>query len=101
MDLMAGIEDVKELLSKERFPNLSHLGIVDSEIQDEVVEAILESDLLPQLKVVECSMGCLTDKGGQAILDGKERIGHLEKLDLHYHYLSDEMMKKLEHFRSQ
>lgn len=89
------IGDIKDLLHKEKFPGLRYLGIVDSEIQNEVVGAVLESDLLPQLNVIEFSMGCLTDEGGQKILDHKDKIAHLEKLDLHFHYLSDEMMEKL------
>lgn len=91
----ADLEDIKLLLSKALFPSLSHLGIVNSEMQNKVVEAVLQSDLMPQLQVLEFSMGCLTDVGGQFILDHKEELQHLEKLDLHFHYLSNDMMLKL------
>lgn len=91
----ADIEDIKLLLSKVLFPSLNHLGIVNSEIQNKIAEAVLQSDLIPQLQVLEFSMGCLTDVGGQFILDHKDQIQHLEKLDLHFHYLSNDMMSKL------
>lgn len=90
------IEDVKQLLNKDLFPSLTHLEIVDSEIEDEVVKAVLESDILPQLKQLAFSMGCLTDEGGNYILEHKDKISHLEQLDLNYHYLTDETMNKLQ-----
>ena len=37
-----------------------------------------------------------SDKGGQLLLERLPEFPNIEKLDLHYHYLSDEMMGKLE-----
>ncbi len=45
----ADIEIFRPLFSKERFPKLTYLGIVNSEEQDKIVEMFLESDILPQL----------------------------------------------------
>ncbi|MHC1747245.1 MAG: STM4015 family protein [Cellulosilyticaceae bacterium] len=89
------IEDVKPLLSKALFPSLTRLELVDSEIEDEVVKAVLESDILAQLKQLAFSKGCLTDEGGNEILQHQDKVSHLENLDLSYHYLTDEMMEKL------
>lgn len=90
------IEDVKELLEQSDFPKLQILGLCDSEIQDEICEAVLASKYIKQIERLELSMGSLTDKGGQLLLDKLPEFPNIKELDLHYHYLSDEMMEKLE-----
>ncbi len=89
------IENLKPLTSKQLFPNLTRLGLVDSEIQDEITEMILESSILPQLEILDLSYGCITDKGGQLLLDNTDKIGHLSELKIEYHYFSDEMIAQL------
>lgn len=90
------IEDIKELLEKSNFPKLEILGLCDSQIQDEICEAVLESKYMKQIKRLELSMGSLTDKGGQLLLDKLPEFPNVKYLDVHYHFLSDKMMKKLE-----
>lgn len=90
------IEDVKELLEQSDFPKLKILGLCDSEIQDEICEAVLASKYIKQIERLELSMGSLTDKGGQLLLDKLPEFPNVKELDVHYHYLSDDMMEKLE-----
>lgn len=90
------IDDIKELLENSDFPKLEHLGLCDSEIQDEVTEAVLDSKYIKQVSSLALSMGTLTDKGGQLLLDKIPSYDNIKKLDLHYHFLSDKMMKNLE-----
>lgn len=87
---------IKELLKEADFPNLIYLGIVDSEIQDELTEIILESKFIDQITVLDLSLGTLTDKGGELLLEKIPSHPNIKKLNLHYNYLSDEMAKKLE-----
>ena len=87
---------VQELLAKSDFPGLTYLGITDSEIQDELTAVVLESKYMHQINTLDLSNGTLTDKGGQLLLERLPEFPNIEKLDLHYHYLSDEMMGKLE-----
>lgn len=103
--LYIGVEDygfdgdadtVRELLSVSDFPRLTYLGITDSEIQDELTAVVLESKYMQQITTLDLSNGTLTDKGGQLLLEKLPGCPNLEKLDVHYHYLSDEMMGKLE-----
>ncbi len=89
------VKDIIPLLSKYKFPRLKTLGIVNSDEQDKVVEIVLNSDILPQLDNLLFSFGVLTDKGGEIILNNADKLKHLKKLDLHYNYLSEEMIKKL------
>lgn len=90
------IKDIKELLEKSNFPKLEILGLCDSQIQDEICEAVLASKYMKQMKRLELSMGSLTDKGGQLLLDKLPEFPNVKYLDVHYHFLSDEMMKKLQ-----
>jgi hypothetical protein len=93
--LDCSLEDIAALVQKDRFPNLKELGLTNSEWQNEIVTMILASDILPQLEVLDISCGCLTDEGGQAILDGQDKLAGLKRLKADYHYMSKEMMKKL------
>lgn len=90
------IKTIKSLLKNSDFPNLKYLGLVDSEIQDEVAEAVIESKYMKQVEALALSYGVLTDKGGQALLEAVLKNKNLKFLDLHYHYMSDKMVKKLE-----
>lgn len=102
--LYIGIEDygfdgnadtVKELLEKADFPNLSYLGITDSEIQDELAQVVLNSKFMGQIETLDLSMGTLTDQGGALLLEMLPKWPNVKTLDVHYHYMSDEMEEKL------
>lgn len=89
-------DTIREFLEKADFPKLAYLGIVDSEIQDEVAEAVLESKFMGQVSTLDLSLGTLTDKGGALLLDKLPAYPNVKKLDVHYHFMSDEMTSKLE-----
>jgi predicted DNA-binding WGR domain protein len=83
------------LLSRKDMPKLSWLGLRDAEFTDDLVPLIARSVLLPQLKTLDLSMGCLTDKGAQEILNHRTAFAHLESLNLEQNVLSAEMTKTL------
>lgn len=89
------IEDIKDLLKADFIKHVEYLGLGNSEIQDEIVEEFFKLGSLFNIKVLDLSNGTLTDKGGQILLDNAEMLKKLDKLDLTYHFLSDEMMEKL------
>lgn len=89
------ISTIKNLLEQSDFSQLTYLGITDSEIQDEITEVVLNCKYMNQIETLDLSMGTLTDKGGQMLLDTLGQYSNIKNLDLHYHYLSDDMMKKL------
>jgi predicted DNA-binding WGR domain protein len=89
------LEDLSGLAQKSLFPKLKELGFVNSAAQNEVVKIILESDILPQLEILDLCCGSLTDVGGQMLLDAQDKLAHLKKLDAHYHFLSADMQKSL------
>jgi len=102
--LYVGVEDygfdgnadtIKELLAKADFPKLQYLGITDSEIQDELTKVVLESKFMSQIETLDLSMGTLTDIGGALLLEAVPKFPNIKTLDVHYHYMSDEMEEKL------
>ena len=90
------LDIVMKLASKSLFPSLTHLGLVNSEEQNEIVRRVLESDILPQLEVLALSCGTLTDEGAEHLLKHADRLSHLKLLDLYHHYLTTAMQKKLQ-----
>lgn len=89
------VEEIEAALAEMDFPKLEYLGLLDSELQDELVPVALACPLAKQLTTLDLSCGTLTDKGGALLLAGVAALPKLQKLDLHHHFLSDEMMAKL------
>ena len=87
---------IRAFLEEADFPKLEYLGIEDSEIQDELVQAVLESKYMKQLKVLDLANGTLTDKGGALLLETIPSYPNIEELDVHFHYMSEGMVKDLQ-----
>ncbi|MFE6761089.1 STM4015 family protein [Streptomyces sp. NPDC057689] len=87
----ATVADMAPLLSGGAFPRLRHLGLQNSEIQDEIAVAVASAPVVAQLESLALSMGTLSDAGGLALLGGQP-LTHLDYLDLQHHYLGDEVM---------
>ncbi|QKG21160.1 STM4015 family protein [Actinomadura verrucosospora] len=90
----ATVADLAPLLSGERLPALRHLGLEDSQIQDEIAAAVAGAPIVARLETLSLAMGILTDQGAEALLSGQP-LTHLRKLDLHHHFLSDAMVERL------
>ena len=90
------ISTIKDLLANSDFPKLTYLGLTDSETQDQSTEAVFDSKYISQITTLDLSMGSLTDKGGQMLLEKLPDYPNIKNLNLEYHYLSDKMMHKLE-----
>ncbi|GAA3885156.1 STM4015 family protein [Streptomyces sedi] len=90
----ASVDDLAPILSGERLPSLTHLGLCNSEIQDEVCAAVASAPVVARLEALDLSMGILTDDGAAALLSGQP-LTHLRELDLSHNYLSDAMRTRL------
>ncbi|WP_308212416.1 hypothetical protein [Actinomadura madurae] len=88
------VADLAPLLSGERLPALRHLGLEDSEIEDEIAAAVAGAPVVARLESLSLAMGILTDQGAEALLSGQP-LTHLRRLDLHHHFLSDAMMERV------
>lgn len=49
---------------------------------------------MAQLRVLDLSNGTLGDEGGAALLDGQP-LTHLERLDLHHHFMTEQMERRI------
>lgn len=90
------IAAIQEFLEESDFPQLTYLGLTDSEIQDEVAEAALSCKYISQISTLDLSMGTMTDKGGQMLLEGLPKYPNIKKLELAHHFLSEDMMERFE-----
>jgi len=88
------VELLEPLLQGKLFPNLKYLGLRNSEISDEIAEAISTAPILERLEVLDLSMGTLGDRGADALLKAPA-LAKLKKLDVHHHYISDEKVRQL------
>ncbi|MFB6893619.1 STM4015 family protein [Kitasatospora sp. NPDC056327] len=90
----ATIDDVAPILTGTRLPALRHLGLENSEFQDEIAAAVANAPVVPQLRTLSLAMGVLSDEGAAALLEGQP-LTHLKALDLHHHYLTDAMQERV------
>jgi hypothetical protein len=88
--------DLDGLLTGDGMPNLKHLGLQNSEFQNEIAQKLAGSKILAQLESVDLSMGTMDDTGAQALLDNKDAFKHLKSINLDENYLSPGMITKLQ-----
>ena len=82
------LKEVAPLLERTDLKNLTYLGLKNSEFANDIAKAVVGSKLVRQLKVLDLSLGTMTDEGAQALADGKAALKHLEVLDLTRNYLT-------------
>ncbi|CAM5406781.1 MULTISPECIES: STM4015 family protein [Streptomyces] len=90
----ATVDDIRPLLSGGVFPRLRHLGLQNSEIQDEIALAVGSAPVVAQLETLALSLGTLSDTGGEALLNGQP-LSHLSTLDLRHHYLTGPVLDRI------
>ncbi|MFJ1546210.1 STM4015 family protein [Streptomyces sp. NPDC088246] len=90
----ADVADLAPLLSGSRFPRLRHLGLRNSEVQNEIAAAVAGAPVIAQLRTLDLSHGTLGDEGAAALLDGQP-LTHLERLDLHHHFMTEPMERRI------
>lgn len=86
---------VKPFLYDNPFPKLKYLGLKNCDHQNDIARIASDAPVLDQLEVLDLSCGTLQDSGGEALL-GSERVKQLQKLDLHHHFMSDELVAQFE-----
>jgi hypothetical protein len=82
-------------LSGSSFPRLTYLGLRDSEIADAVAAAVASAPILDRIRILDLSLGTLGDEGAAALL-ANPAVARLEKLDIHHHFCSNEMIARLQ-----
>ncbi|NTW04232.1 MAG: hypothetical protein HGA19_23705 [Oscillochloris sp.] len=90
----ATVDDLTPILAGDHFPQLRYLGLRNSAIADEIAAAVAQSQVLERIRVLDLSLGTLSDVGAEALL-ASATVRQLEKLDLHHHYCSPELIARL------
>ena len=90
----ATVADLQPLLSGKLFPRLRYLGLRNAQIADQVAAAVVDCPLLQRLEILDLSLGVLTNTGAEALL--KLQSPSLKRLDLHYNYISQDLIGRLE-----
>ncbi len=87
-------DDLEQLLSPCPFPKLTYLGLCDDCKADETAKLIARVGLPPTVRVLDLSLGTLSDEGAEA-LAGSDCLKQLGKLDIHYHFVSPAVVERL------
>ncbi|MER5636083.1 STM4015 family protein [Kitasatospora sp. NPDC002227] len=90
----ATVADLAPVLDGARLPALRHLGLENSDLEDEIAAAVAGAPVVARLESLSLAMGVLTDEGAGALLAGQP-LTHLKSLDLHHHYLTDPVAERV------
>ncbi|OOC55626.1 MULTISPECIES: STM4015 family protein [Nocardiopsis] len=88
-------EDLGPVLSGKAFPELCSLGVRNTEGIDDWIPVLAQAPVLPSLEVLDLSLGDLTDEGAQALIEAAPAFRGLRRLDLHHHFLSEDMRERV------
>jgi hypothetical protein len=87
-------QDLSPLLDELKFPNLTYLGLRNSQFADRMMDRLVSSPLLAGLQVLDLSLGTLGDEGAAKLLDC-DAIRDLETLNVSENYLSGAVIDSL------
>ncbi len=90
------VESLTPILTEQRFPNLTYLGLRNSQFSDEIADAVVRSPLLESISVLDLSMGTLSDEGAEKLINCPA-ISQLDILNVSENFLSPTTIQKLEH----
>jgi hypothetical protein len=91
----SSVSDLGAFLDGGAWPKLKSLGLRDSEYADDIAAALNGAPVLAKLEALDLSLGVLGDPGGEALVKNAA-LARLKKLDLHHHYMSDEVMARVQ-----
>lgn len=87
-------EDLQPLLSGRLYPKLKTLGLMNSEIADDLAAVVVNSPIVRRIERLDLSLGTLTDIGARA-LRNLPTDARLKTLDISHHYVHPEVLEEL------
>ncbi|MFF3359727.1 hypothetical protein ACFYWN_45885, partial [Streptomyces sp. NPDC002917] len=63
-------------------------------VTNEIAGAVASAPVVAQLRTLDLSNGTLGDEGAAALLEGQP-LTHLERLDLHHHFLTEPIERRI------
>jgi hypothetical protein len=82
------IAEVTPLLERTDLPALRELGLKNAMFENDIARALVESKLLRQLRVLDLSLGTMTDEGARVLAAARGALSHLDTLDLSHNFLT-------------
>ena len=91
------IDYVKNLLNNTNFEKLEILGLcnIDYNLFSDVLKLVFESKYAKQIKVLDISKSCSTDRDAQYIIDNIKKLENINYIDISFNYFSNNMIKEL------
>lgn len=90
----SSVKDLKPILYYELFPRLTYLGLCNSQYSDDIANEIVKCPKIKFIKILDLSLGTLTDKGANFLLQSLE-ITQLRFINVSENYLSSKIIEKL------
>ena len=88
------VASLKPILDDLIFPDLTYLGLRNSQFADDIAEAVVKSDLIETISLLDLSLGNLSGKGAEFLLNCAA-VNELDILNVSECCLSDEMVDDL------
>lgn len=88
------VADLAPVLSGRAFPALTHLGLCNSEIAEDLAVAVAAAPVVARLESLSLALGVFGDAGAEALLAGQP-LTHLTSLDLHHHFMTPAMAQRV------
>lgn len=93
----ASVEDFAPLFLAANFPKLVYLGILNSDIADDLAKAISVAPILDKITQLDFSKGTFGDEGARAMLNSR-KSRKLQWFPVYYHYVSEAVETKLRRY---
>jgi uncharacterized protein (TIGR02996 family) len=87
------------ILDGKAFPKVTHLGLGNSEVTDELCKGLASSRIAAQLESLDLSLGTMGDDGAAALVAG--RFPKLKSIDVSRSYLSKKAIASLKKIAKQ
>jgi len=88
------VEDLQPLLSGQLFPKLKYLGLLNSEIENEIAAVVVNSPIVDRIEQLDLSLGNLDNEGVRSLLQLKSKT-NLNQLFLAHHYATEAAIEEL------
>ena len=89
-----GVEDLQPLLSGRLFQKLKYLGLLNSEIENEIAAVVVNSPIVDRIERLDLSLGNLDNEGVRSLHQLKSK-SNLKQLYLAHHYASEAAIEDL------
>lgn len=88
------VEDLQPLLSGRIYPSLKYLGLMNSNVANDVAAVVVNAPILERIETLDLSLGNLDDEGVASLM-ALQPQRHLKRLDISHHYASQKSVDAL------